>query len=134
MRESIRSWTVDLPHTDELNTAYRVRLPLELKSSDFGVKVFEMGELDQAPTPLKRVAPVYPPYLKKDRVQGFANIVFIVNEQGDVSQASVEKTSHQEFGVYALAAVKQWKFTPGFKDGTPVNTLVRIPLSFTLSR
>lgn len=134
LRESIRSWTVDLPHSDELNTAYKVRLPIELKSKDFGVKVFEVGELDQAPVPVKRYAPVYPPELKKNRVQGFADVVFVVNEQGKVVDAKIEKSSHSEFGMNALSAVKQWEFKPGFMDGSPVKTWVRIPLSFTLKR
>ncbi|QXD22878.1 TonB family protein [Opitutia bacterium ISCC 51] len=134
LRESIRSWTVDLPHSDELNTAYKVRLPIELKSKDFGVKVFEVGELDQAPVPVKRYAPVYPPELKKKWVQGFADVVFVVNEQGKVVDAKIEKSSHSEFGKNALSAVKQWEFKPGFMDGSPVKTRVRIPLSFTLKR
>ena len=134
LRESIRDWSIDLPDVDDLNTAYRVRVPLELKSSEFGVKVFEVGELDQEPTPTKRVAPDYPPYLQKKRVRGFADIIFIVDERGNVERAWVEKASHEEFGVYAQRAVLQWKFKPGFKEGIPVKTLVRIPLQFGLKR
>ena len=134
LRESIRNWSVELPHSDDLNTAYKVRLPIELKSKDFGVKVFEVGELDQPPVPVKRYAPIYPLELKKNRVQGFANVVFIVDEEGKVESAKIEKSSHAEFGMNALAAVKRWEFKPGFKDGTPVKTLVRIPLSFTLKK
>lgn len=134
LRESIRAWVVDLPHADDLNTAYRVRLPLELKTEDFGVKVFQVGELDQPPAPIKRIAPVYPRELKKNRVQGYANIVFIVDEEGSVTDVSIEKTNHREFGINAESAVRQWKFKPGFKDGSPVKTYVRIPLSFTLRK
>ncbi len=134
LRESIRNWAVDLPYSDELTTAYKVRLPIELKSKDFGVKIFEVGELDQEPVPVKRFAPIYPPVLKGNRVEGFANVVFVVNEQGKVVDAEIEKSSHAEFGLNALSAVQRWEFKPGFKDGSPVNTLVRVPLSFNLRR
>ena len=103
-------------------------------ADNFDDMVFEIADLDQAPVPLVRIAPVYPPELKRNRVQGTVNVVFIVDEHGNVKRPSIEKSSNREFNENALKAVRQWKFEPGEKDGRKVKTRVRLPLSFTLRR
>ena len=103
-------------------------------ADNFDDMVFEISDLDQAPVPLVRIAPVYPPELKRNRVQGTVNVVFIVDELGNVKRPSIEKSSNREFNENALKAVRQWKFEPGEKDNRKVKTRVRLPLSFTLRR
>jgi len=103
-------------------------------SDNFGDMVFEIADLDKAPVPLVRIAPVYPPELKRNRVQGTVNVVFIVDEFGNVKRPTIEKSSNREFNENALKAVRQWKFAPGEKDNQKVKTRVRLPLSFTLRR
>lgn len=132
LRESIRRWSVDLPQGDDLNTAYRLIIPLVLKTDDFGVKVYEIAELDKPPSPKVRVAPVYPRELKANRITGSVTVVFIVDEAGKVTRESIEKSDHRDFNEAALVAVRQWEFIPGYLNGEPVKTRVRLPLSFTL--
>ena len=103
-------------------------------ADDFEDMVFEISDLDQAPVPVVQIAPVYPPELKRNRVQGTVNVVFIVDENGNVKRPSIEKSSNREFNENALKAVRQWKFEPGEKDGKKVKTRVRLPLAFTLRR
>jgi periplasmic protein TonB len=103
-------------------------------ADNFDDMIFEISDLDQAPVPLVRIAPVYPPELKRNRVQGTVNVVFIVDELGNVKRPSIEKSSNREFNENALKAVRQWKFEPGEKDNKKVKTRVRLPLSFTLRK
>jgi len=103
-------------------------------ADNFDDMIFEIADLDQAPVPLVQIAPVYPPELKRNRVQGTVNVVFIVDELGNVKRPSIEKSSNREFNENALKAVRQWKFEAGEKDGKKVKTRVRLPLSFTLRR
>jgi protein TonB len=103
-------------------------------ADNFGDMVFEIADLDKAPVPLIKIAPVYPPELKRNRVQGTVNVVFIVDEFGNVKRPTIEKSSNREFNENALKAVRQWKFAPGEKDNKKVKTRVRLPLSFTLRR
>lgn len=84
LRESIRKWSIDLPQTEDINTAYRIILPIELASEDFGVKIYELAEIDKPPVARLRVAPVYPLDLKRNRVQGNVDVVFVIDEQGSV--------------------------------------------------
>jgi protein TonB len=103
-------------------------------SDNFDDMIFEIADLDKAPIPLVRIAPVYPPELKRNRVQGTVNVVFIVDELGNVKRPSIENSSNREFNENALKAVRQWKFEPGEKDNKKVKTRVRLPLAFTLRR
>ncbi|MBH55040.1 MAG: hypothetical protein CMI18_11945 [Opitutaceae bacterium] len=103
-------------------------------ADNFEDMIFEIADLDQPPVPIVQIAPVYPPELKRNRVQGTVNVVFIVDENGSVKRPSIEKSTNREFNENALKAVRQWKFEAGEKDGKKVKTRVRLPLAFTLRR
>ena len=103
-------------------------------ADSFDDMIFEISDLDQAPVAIVQIAPVYPPKLKRNRVQGTVQVVFIVDENGNVKRPSIEKSSNREFNENALKAVRQWKFEPGGKDGKKVKTRVRVSLSFTYRR
>jgi len=132
IRESIRGWAVELPNDSDLNTAYRLRIPLVLKAPEYEIKVFEISELEKAPVPIERVAPIYPRELKSNRVQGKVDVVFVLDESGIPTDISIEFSTDARFSDSAITAVKQWKFQPGFKDGRAVKTCIRLPLAFSL--
>ena len=89
LRESIRKWRVDLNNTDQPNTAYNVSISLMLRSDDYGVKVFEIVEVDEAPVVTKTEVPKYPPILKSNRIQGNVSVVFTVDPKGNVREVEM---------------------------------------------
>lgn len=95
--------------------------------------LLNLSDLDKKPMPIKRVQPVYPAELKAARVSGEAVISFVVDVDGSVKNARVEKTTEPAFGEAALAAVAAWQFEPGSKNGTPVACQLSLPLRFALS-
>ncbi len=102
-------------------------------SDSFDDMVFEIQDLDKHPHPIVRVKPIFPPGLKRQRVEATVRVIFIVDENGDVKRPRIGKGSkHKEFNDNAIKAVRQWKFEPGEKDGKKVKTRVRLPLSFKL--
>jgi periplasmic protein TonB len=44
------------------------------------------------------------------------------------------KSSQREFEAAAVQAVSQWKFTPGRKRGSNVNTHMQVPIVFSLPK
>jgi TonB family protein len=99
------------------------------------VPVFDLKQLDQAPAPEgPRARPVYPFELKKKRIEGEAIIKFIVDTDGATRNIEISQASHPAFGKAAADAVSQWRFTPGIKNGQPVNTRLQIPISFNLNQ
>ena len=101
---------------------------------DAGNYIFEIEEIDQAPRPLVRIKPIYPPRARMRKIEGEVQVEFVVDSDGVVRDAEVTASSPQ--GVFddaALRAVRHWKFKPGEKDGQTVSARVRQPIKFTLS-
>lgn len=94
-------------------------------------KLFEPGELDQRPNPIHRVKPEYPHEKKLQKVDGWARVVFVVDELGRVRDPEVEAASGRDFGEAALRAIRSWRFEPGMKDGRAVQTRLRQPFTFS---
>lgn len=87
---------------------------------------------DEPPMPLRTSAPSYPSQLKRDGVTGMVAVSIMVDEQGNVQEAKVEKSSNPGFDQAALEAVTKWKFKPAKKAGAPVSVKVVIPVKFAI--
>ena len=96
--------------------------------------VFDLASLDQVPVPRVRVPPVYPFEMKRAGIQGEVLVGFIVDANGDVRDAFAVRSTQREFENEAIKAVMKWKFKPGKKGGTSVNTRMQLPIAFTLSK
>jgi protein TonB len=86
----------------------------------------------EAPVPVRTVAPEYPRELKDSGVSGIVTVKVTIDEQGNVSEADVVKSSNEGFDRFATAALKKWKFKPGKQDGSPIAMQVTIPVKFVL--
>ena len=91
--------------------------------------LFNLGDLDQRPRPVYRKMPSYTREMRRN-APGEVVIIFIVNKDGRVEEAKVQKSSHPAFERAALAAIKQWKFEPGKRDGEPVRFRMKQPFKF----
>jgi protein TonB len=95
--------------------------------------VFALADLDQKPRPIFQATPSYPYEMRRRKVEGTVQMMFVVNEEGRVVQPTVEKSSHQEFERAALDAVRQWTFEPAVRAGRKVPCRMRVPLRFSAS-
>jgi periplasmic protein TonB len=84
----------------------------------------------EPPVPVRMVPPQYPYELKRDGVTGVVTLTFEVDEQGNVVDPKVQKSSNPGFERPALDAIAKWKFKPGKKDGVPVKMKIGVPLQF----
>lgn len=121
------------PSTDGIMSGFTVDLSLDAKSLGTDDIIFEIGDVEEKPRPLRQVAPTYPPALKRQKVNGTVNVVFIVDPQGNVIAPRVERSTHPEFEKPALNAIRRWKFSPGKKDGKAVKVRVRAPMIFKVN-
>jgi protein TonB len=94
---------------------------------------FDVADLEKRPEAVSQIPPVYPPELRKARIEGSVTLVFVLSEQGRVEEPRVENSSRPEFEKPALEAIRKWRFRPGMKDGQPVRTYVRIPMRFRVA-
>jgi protein TonB len=113
-----------------------------LAEGDFAVKLnstigeagnvdslFSITDLDQKPRVMFQPSPVLTPEIRK-KAPGSVSIVFVVDQQGKVENPVVQHSTDPAFEKPALAAVKQWKFEAGRRDGQPVRFRMRVPITF----
>lgn len=88
----------------------------------------EFPKFDKQPVPMKAPPPRYPDGMSG--ANGMVSMIVIIDEKGNVTSATVSKTSHPLLEQPSVDAVKRWKFKPAEKEGQPVKARVVIPLVF----
>lgn len=76
----------------------------------------------------------YPEAAAEDEIQGKVVIAFIIEKDGSISNARVERKKHPALDAEALRVIKKmprWK--PGYVGGKPVRVLYHLPITFKLS-
>lgn len=90
-----------------------------------------VGGRIRPPAKVRDVAPVYPPLALSARVQGLVIIEATIGVSGDVLAARVLR-SIPLLDEAALAAVRQWRYTPTLLNGTPVPVVMTVTVNFQL--
>lgn len=97
-------------------------------------QIFDLKDLDQQPSVRGiRAEPQYPFEMKRAGIPGEVVLQFIVDQNGDVRDVVVIRSTQREFEAPAIQAVQKWKFRPGRKGGKPVSTRMQIPIAFNLN-
>jgi protein TonB len=91
--------------------------------------LFSLADLDQKPRVIYQPGPRITNEVRKN-APGTVYVIFIVDQQGRVANPIVQKSTAAVFEKPALDAVKQWKFEPGKRSGTPVRFRMRVPITF----
>ena len=89
------------------------------------------GGVIKTPVKVRHVSPVYPAIAQQARVEGMVIIEAIVGVDGRVTEARVLR-SKPLLDEAALAAVRQWEFTPTTLNGVPVPVIMTVTVNFTL--
>lgn len=84
----------------------------------------------EPPVPVRTVAPDYPREMRDQGISGIVMVKCTIDEQGNVSEATVAKSTNGNFDKFAMDAVKKWKFKPARQDGNPISITVTIPIKF----
>jgi TonB family protein len=85
----------------------------------------------QQPTKIKDVRPIYPPDALAARITGVVIIEVALDAAGHVRDATVLR-SIPALDEAALAAVRQWEFTPAISNGVAVPVKMTVTVNFTL--
>jgi TonB family protein len=84
------------------------------------------------PQLLSKVEPAYSDEARKARVQGRVQIQAVINTNGMAVDFTVKTSLGLGLDEEAVRAVKQWRFSPGAKDGVPVPVIVTVEVNFRL--
>jgi len=80
---------------------------------------------------VKNVAPIYPDIAKQARVQGVVVLEATIDASGHVDNLRVLR-GVPLLNEAAIAAVKQWVYSPTLLNGTPVPLIMTVTVNFTL--
>lgn len=92
----------------------------------------ELRDIETPPETIKVFRPKYPLKAGMYFVEGRVKLKFIVTTEGIARDIEVvESFPEGYFEESAIEAVKKYRFKPGMKDGKPVDTIVKLPISYT---
>lgn len=117
----------------ELNDVVLIKEPLTLCTYVLP-KTFEFWEVEVKPKLLMKyyVAPEYPEFAKKAEIEGQVLLMFIVNEEGRVTDIKVVKSLNESLDAAAIKAVGKWRYSPAKQRDKPVKVRVIQPVRFEL--
>ena len=104
--------------------------PARARADMFTGPTLSIGELDKKPTATKRRTPAYPYELSAAGINGTVVVSFVIDATGKARDVHAVASTHHDFETAAVAAVTDWQFDPGLKDGRAVNTRVSQLLEF----
>ena len=81
---------------------------------------------------IERVDAVYPPEALAAGQEATVELFVTVGSDGKVADVAVAGSGGETFDQAAIAAVKQWKFTPARKGDEPIESRIRVPFRFAL--
>jgi len=90
-----------------------------------------VGGVIRTPIKVRDVPPVYPAIAQAARVEGIVILEATIGIDGQVVNARVLR-SVPLLDQAALAAVRQWQFTPTLLNGEPVSVVMSVTVSFVL--
>jgi TonB family protein len=86
----------------------------------------------EPPKLIEKVEAVYPEEAARAGITGAVTLELIVDGEGRVTEATVLAPAGHGFDEAALAAVRQFRFSPGRADGKPVPVKITYRYAFTL--
>ena len=95
--------------------------------------LFDISQLDRGPEPIAQPQPIFPANLRNEVSEAEVVVEFIVDTHGQTRDVHAVSSTHTGFDRAAVEGVIRWRFRAGMKDGRKVNTLVRIPIRFTVT-
>jgi protein TonB len=91
-----------------------------------------IGGAIESPRRLKNVAPVYPELAKQARVQGVVVLECTISPEGQVTAVKVLR-GIPLLDEAAVAAVRQWVYTPTVLNGVAVPVIMTVTVNFKIS-
>lgn len=123
-----------LPSPDySLNFSLNHEPSISEPESPVSTKLFQP---DTQPIPKHTPAPLYPFNARRKGIQGKVTVEFTVNPNGIPEDIVIieDNSSGNVFTERVKQTIADWRFTPATKDGVPVSSRMRTPLTFSLEK
>ena len=91
---------------------------------------YRIGEGVSEPKVLESVSPEYPPEARGSRAGGSVEMEAVVRQDGSVEVQRIISSESSAFAEAAVAAIEQWRFSPGMRDGETVDVVMDVVVTF----
>ena len=92
-------------------------------------------KVDRLPSKISGSQPRYPQWARRNHLEAFVTLRFIVTAQGTVEDVHVNEIEGDErFGEEAVRVISQWRFSPAIRAGKPVPCWCFQKINFEFSR
>ncbi len=94
---------------------------------------YNVGEIDSPLTPIVQMRPIYPMMAKRQGIEGWVKVGFLVTETGHVEKVSIlDAQPRNIFDHAVIQCVNAWRFKPGTLEEIPVNVWAETVIRFEL--
>lgn len=103
-----------------------------IRTGGGGEQVFEEGEVDELPRPLRQTRMEYPRGAKQNGLEGDVNLILLIDRHGRVEKVEIISSPHSLFNKAVIRSLRRWKFSPAIYQGVPVKVRMRKKITFKL--
>ena len=89
--------------------------------------------VDKEPTVISKKEPEYPEIAKRAGMEGRVWVKIWIDKSGLPHEVVLLKSDQEIFNAPAIAAARQFRFTPAMMQGKPVDVWVSVPFKFRLA-
>jgi len=93
---------------------------------------YQPGAGIDPPTLVREVRPTYTDAARRQAIEGDVVLEIIVRQDGSVGNIRVLRSLGAGLEQKAIEAVRQWRFNPAKRHGTPVDVVVQVSVEFKL--
>lgn len=97
-----------------------------------GEQVYKVGGNIKAPVATSSPSAAYTPQAKAAKIEGTVTLELVIGRDGIPSDVRVTQALDPGLDQEAAKAVRNWRFTPGTKDGKPVAVRATMEIQFKL--
>jgi protein TonB len=94
--------------------------------------VYDPGDGASLPRVTKQVYVHYSARAMREKVRGTIALKCVVSSEGTTRDVELVHGLEQEMDANAVAALKQWTFEPGRREGKPVAVRITVDMTFTV--
>jgi len=113
------------------NRGERLRLPERAPADNCEAVALDGGPVDVCPTETQVVRPEYPRNAREIGTEGTVVLELFLSATGEVEAVEVLE-GEVSLAKAAVAAARQWKFKPAYRNGKPIPAKISVPLDFYL--
>ncbi len=122
---------VQIPEAPVEQAADAVVVPDTVETASLSAPIlYRVGGGVSEPKILESVQPKFPPEARGPGAGGSVDMEAVIRQDGSLEVQRIISSESSAFAEAAVAAIEKWRFSPGMRDGEPVDVVLDILVNF----